>query len=180
MKKNNIYRIIKEEIEEFDFLNINKVNEEELNNQLLNSKEFQTNLVNDIITNFDNQSKFREINVMYQQNNVDDLEIDEGGNTPLNLTYDLDITYVFNGKPIKLSVLLEGNNVRYEAEEFFDTGSYDTPPSTDFEFKKIDWDDIDLKIFTEDGDEINFDWLYKNTKLYGNVVRSLIKPFFQY
>ena len=89
MKTKELYKMINEEASEFDFLGMNNVDDEKTHNDLLDSKEFQTNLVNDIINNMNDKNKFTNFSSTYVNKNTDmynDVEIIE---------LEIEPTYVF-------------------------------------------------------------------------------------
>jgi hypothetical protein len=148
MKTKELYKMINEEASEFDFLGMNNVDDEKTHNDLLDSKEFQTNLVNDIINNKNDKDKFTNFSSTYVNKNTDmynDVEIIE---------LEIEPTYVFEGKDYHLIFFLSGNND-----------------------EKINFKNFNIKIFSKAGDQIKMEWVEKNEDLYEAFIESLISPF---
>ena len=150
MKTKELYRMINEEASEFDFLGMNKLNDENTHNDLLESKEFQTNLVNDIINNISDKNKFTKFSATYINRDVDmhnDIEIIE---------LEIELTYVFEDKDYQLIFFLSGNNDN-----------------------KINFNLFNIKIFSKAGDQIKMEWVEKKKDLYEVFIESLISPFLE-
>ena len=148
MKTKELYKLINEEVSEFDFLGMNHFNDENTHNALLNSKEFQTNLVNDIINNKNNKEKFTTFSATYVNRDTDmhnDVEIIE---------LEIEPTYVFEDKNYNLIFFLSGNND-----------------------ENINFKHFDIKIFSKAGDQIKMEWVEKNEDLYEALIESLVSPF---
>lgn len=150
MKTKILYKIINEEVSSFDFLGMNNINDENTHNDLLNSKEFQTNLVNDIINNKNDKTKFSDFSATYVNKNIDtyiDVEIIE---------LEIEPTYLFEGKNYDLIFFISGS---YEDED-------------DIKFKTFN-----IKIFSKAGDQIKMGWIEKNVDLYEEFIKTLVTPF---
>lgn len=168
-----IFKIILEEVEGYDFLNVDKNKKEEYQIEVLNSKEFQTTFIHDVINNLNDTNKFKAVNATYQHMNIDQSGmINED---PLYFEFEVDITYMYNETTVNLQLMFEGDNVNYNIDHKKDYGNYNNPPEENFELQNIDWDNIKFSAFTSDGTEINMSWVPKS-KLYAGFVTKLIKP----
>ena len=149
MNRKKIYRLINEEISEFDFLGMDHNSKEEAHDEVLSSKDFQTNLVIDIVNNPNDNNKFKKISTTFVNKDVDsfnDLE---------RVEVEIDITYSYKEKDYDLIFLLDGEK---DGED-------------------IKFSDYNLKLFSKAGDKIDFEWIKKNEKLYNTFVESLVSPY---
>jgi len=150
MKTKELYKIINEETSIFDFLGMDNVNDENTHNSLLESKEFQTNLVNDVINNISNKDKFSSFSATYVNRDTNmhtDIEIIE---------LEIELTYVYEAKEYYLIFFLSGNND-----------------------EKINFSNFNIKIFSKAGDQIKMEWVERNKDLYEVFIESLINPFLE-
>jgi len=172
MNHKDIIRIINEELQEFDFLGTNEAEQEQDYATFLNDRTFQTRLIHDIINNYGDKTRFKDEEVTYQRTTEDDILQNER----LDVEYGVDLTYMYDGKDIRLSFNLNGDNISHDLDHYDRPATYETPPEGDIWYNSIDWDDIDLDIFDDDGNEINFDWLKKNNNLYRRVISTMVTP----
>jgi len=149
MKRKELYRVINEELSEFDFLGMTGVKDEFEHNNLLNSKEFQTNLIKDIITSLSDKNKFKKFSSTFvnKETNVN--------NDTENIELEIELTYTFDEKDYDLILFIDG----------------------DQENDKINFENFDIKLFSKAGDQIKMGWVEKNNELYKRLIESLIQPF---
>lgn len=101
MERKNLYRVINEEINGFDFLNMDRVRKDTDLDEMLRSKDFQVKLITDICEN--DNSSMSDIDVIYrEEDGWDDDKNDYSYSTEFNFKYKDDII------PIYISV--EGNH----------------------------------------------------------------------
>lgn len=149
MKIKYIYKLINEEVSKFDFLGMDNTSNEETREGILASKEFQTNLVIDIINNPENRDKFKKISATFVNKDIDrfnDLEIVE---------LEIDMTYSFNETDYDLIFFLDG----------------------DKDDDNIKYKDFNLNLFSKAGEKVKFDWIQKNEKLYETLIEKIVTPF---
>jgi hypothetical protein len=168
-----ILNIIKEEIENFDFLGIEKLKEDENIVNILNDKNFQTQFVNDVLTNIDDKNKFKKSDVLYKHisNDTNDF-IDEA---PLSIDFNFELIYNYNNQDIPLTIFFDGENIYYDMNVDREYQTHDLPGSLDLSFNDIDWNGIKTNIYDSNGDEIEMNWL-KKSKYYGNFVKAFVEP----
>lgn len=102
MNKKSLYKIINEEISEFDFLNMDNIKNDQDFQKIVNSKEFQVKLVNDLTGN--NYDNLDNVDTMYRENDDDDNEFD--------FAIEFDYKYIDNKIPVYMTV--EGSHDFYE------------------------------------------------------------------
>ena len=157
MDTKEIIKILNEEIDRFDFLGMDVKEATDAKKNLVNSKDFKVNFVNDILENNRDSIKFSEV-VGSKKDNNNPNDIFNVGNS--ELFYEIHMYYEFNGKEYELTLLLEGKNVI-------------TEPS-------IDWEDIDVTlVFDDTGEEVDIDWLKNDENIYKEFIKSLIKSDFK-
>lgn len=145
----DIRKIIKEEISGFDFLSMEKDSSETVRDTILSSKEFQTNLVIDIINNSKDKDKFKNLSATFVNKDVDRF------NDVENIELELDITYSFNEKNYDLIMFLDGEK---DGDE-------------------IRYDEFEFKLFSKAGDQIKFGWIENNKKLFNALIKKIVSPF---
>lgn len=146
MENKTLYRIINEEISNFDFLSFDKIKEEDEYDKILSSKEFQTTFISDLINNLNNKNKFKKFSSTFL-NSGSDLDEDD------NIEIEIELSYFFNEKIYEMVIFLYGNKT--------------------FDEYKVDFNDFEINFFSKDGNRIRFDWLENNKKLYTLLIRAL-------
>lgn len=146
--KKELYRMINEQISEFDFLSMDNSNAESERDTILNSKDFQTSLIIDLINDFNNKNKFKKMSITFVNKDVDMFDQSE------IIEAELDLTYSFNEKDYDLIFFIDGYR----------------------DGDNIPYNDFELKIFSKAGDQIKFDWIEKNEKLYNTLIKEIVSP----
>ncbi len=171
MAKKHVIRLINEEISNFDYLNMNELEEEDSVEGVMKSREFQTQLVHDLITNFNNEGIFKNKEVIEQSSNVNDLEPDSVQR--LEVSYIVDFTYNYQGKDLPLSIIIEGKDMWQDLRIDRDAGDYMTEPSAEADLD-FDWTDFQAKVMYDGEIEVELDWLYKNKELFRKFLEYFI------
>ena len=150
MKRKEIYKMINEEVSEFDFLGITGVNNELAHNKILKSKEFQTNLIKDVVTDISNKNKFSDISTTFVNKETDI------NNDTETIELEMELTYHHNEEQYNLILFMDGN----------------------VDDESINYNGFNIKFFSNAGDQIKMEWIEQNKELYKRLIESLIKPFF--
>lgn len=100
MKAKHLYKIINEEITDFDFLNMNRVQKETDTAALLHSKEFQVKLIDDIC--HDDKSSMNDIDVTYREEDKDNPDNSE-------FEFYIEFDYDFSGVKVPIFITVEGS-----------------------------------------------------------------------
>lgn len=142
----------------------------------LESKDFQTQFVYDVVNDFNNKIKLGDVNIL--QTTEDDLfqnGIDE--DAKLNIEYDVHIIYNYLGKDMSFDITFNGNNIRHGMGGYYKPANYGTytPPEGDAYYTYVNWNDINFEIYNKDSGLIKLDWLHKNPKLYAVFVRNFVE-----
>ena len=181
MEKKEIITIINEEISGYNYIGLDELSAQDSNTELLESKEFQTQFVHDVVNNFKNTVKLGDVSTL--QTTEEDLfnHGEETGNA-LNIEYDVNIIYTYLGRNIKLMVSFVGNNIGYGMGGYYNAGNYGeyTPPEGDAYYTYVKWGDIDFKMYSDDGAEIDFNWVGTNPKLYETFIKRFVEDVLTY
>jgi hypothetical protein len=160
MRSKNVIKIINEVISEFDFLgNDEHTKEQEIIN-LLKNEDLQKQFICDSLLN--KNVKIVEVSDAHVGGNWDEMNFDDASR--LTITYFLKIQYTYdpNKEPITFDLNFDSDNVSISVDGWYDRGRLGGTPDTDIEpsgeswFDGLDWNDIDVTLFTTDGDEIPF------------------------
>lgn len=149
-------KIINEEIKKFDFLGNDEYLKEQESNELLLDADLQKQLICDTLLN-KNNVKIIEI----QDSNIGgDLE---NGNS-ISLDYEILMSYQYDSMkdPLRFKLSFNGDSIAVSIDDDTDTGSWNgtmadsTSPSGSAWFDGFNWSDIDVNLWTPDGQEIRF------------------------
>lgn len=159
MSKLNIKKIINEEIKNFDFLG----NEEFLKGQedieLLSNEDLQKQFICDSLLKRKSKIKILQIKDATLGGNWD--ENDFKNANLLTIDYNLHIEYLYDTTkhPLNFDLYFYSDNVGIKVNGNKDIGDYYTAPYSESWFNYIMWDDINVSLHTDDGDDINFNAL---------------------
>ena len=170
MKKKDVIRIINEEISGYDFLNISEIENTDNYLNIINSKEFQTQLVYDIISKNPNITDWNEA-----LSSVDDVEDDGWGDNVIpHLEKNYTFTYNHGNQPYKLTLDLEGHNVPISMEGSSIPATH-LQPAEYPEPSYADYSDIEITFGDEYlNDSFKTDWLDKNGDLRNKLITSIL------
>lgn len=156
MRKKDFYRIINEEISNFDFLGNDQRLKEQESVELIANEQFQKQFIIDSITNM--RDKINIINSdAYVTDNDPEVQIEDYHND-LNIDVNVDLTYkrTPQDEPIELGLGFDGQNVSYGTDHHSERQTYDYPGSSETWYTYINWDSIEVNLYTKDGDELKF------------------------
>jgi hypothetical protein len=152
----SLIKIINETISDYNFLSMNEISEEENLKNIIKSKDFQIQFINDLINNF-NKTKFKDIDISYKEVKQDVIHNDSYS---LSIEYTVEFKYSFDNVEYQFLMLLNGNGIN----------------SND----SIKWNNINIKLFDKNGNEININWLKNNPRLYEVFIRSFVESLLNY
>lgn len=151
MFKKDFIKIINEEISSFDFLNNNSLLKEEDAINLLNNEDFQKQFICDLLLKKNNIKE----NV-FESRIGGDYDNDEPSKLTLDYSINFEYQYDQTKEPVKFTIQFYSDNINIETYSNVSPGNYMNPSYTDTYYTYIDWNDINVNMFTLDGDEINF------------------------
>ena len=154
MRKKDFIRIINEEVGEFDFLNNEKYKKEQEIYDLLQNPQFQKQFIIDSITKMRDRISFDEFFARV----YNDPDFQDQYHSDMNLEINVELLYNYNPSedPIKFALVFDGTNINYETGSEDSIGDYQTPSYSDRWYKSISWNEIDVNLYTIEGDEIEF------------------------
>lgn len=138
---------------------------------LLNSREFLTNLVNDLINNKRNVVEWKLVD---GSGSVEDVDHESLKNS-FGVDYSFDFKYRYNGQIIPLTIFITGD-VYFKRPQYRDATHMQ--PAEGGEAVIDDQDlgnQLDLSLFDKDGSEVNISWL--TPELEKQVTKSIIKDY---
>lgn len=155
MENKHLIKIINEEISGFDFLGNEEYVKEEGNVNILQNEDFQKQFICDSLLKRKETVK-----------TLDVVESNFGGdwekNGYLTVSYIIELAYKYDvsKEPAKLGLHFKGDRVSYSVDGYSASGDNGTPGVDEEWFDKINWDDIDVKMFSIEegfeGDDIEF------------------------
>jgi len=151
MNKEDVIKIIKEEIGEFDFLGNEEYLEEQERVDLLQNEEFQKQFIVDSITNFNEKIKNTDV----FEANLGEPDYDEDYDN-IMFEYGVTLDYNYVGTDVRLSLFFETKDLTVSWDTESDRGDYYTEPYSRTTFKDVEWGAIDVQLMTPDGDQIPF------------------------
>lgn len=186
MNKKNFIKIINEVISEFDFLG----NEEHLKEQevidLMRNEDFQKQFICDSllsIKDYKKTARNEKIKIRVAEARIGgDWEEDFQNASHLTLDYYLDIEYKYDQakEPIKFTLIFDSERIEISVDGYYTPARLGGTPETDREaegeayFTNVDWGDIDVTMWTPDGDEIEFTALKRAPS---DIVMSFIREY---
>lgn len=147
----DILSIINEELKNFDFLSSSKISNEQENVDLLLNEELQKQFICDSLLKKNEKVKIIKV-----------LDSNIGGDVEntnrLSFEYNIVIEYLFDisKQPLTFELAFDGNNIKADSINTNKGYDYNTPPEGDKWFDDIDWKDVDVYMYTNEGDTIKF------------------------
>jgi len=156
MSNKNIIKIINEVISEFDFLGNDKNNKEQEIIDLLKNEELQKQFICDSLLNKKDRIKILNISDSTIGGNWDEVNTDNA--TTITIKYDLKIQYTYdiNKEPLIFNLYFDSDGITIDVTSWHDSGDYNRPPEGESWIDKFNWDDIEVTLFTIEGDDIPF------------------------
>ena len=161
MENKHLIKIINEEISGFDFLGNEEYVKEEGNVNILQNEDFQKQFICDSLLKRKETVK-----------TLDVVESNFGGdwekNGYLTVSYIIELAYKYDvsKEPAKFGLHFKGDRIQYSIDSDYEPGKWmgtmpdSTPPSGGDWFDKINWDDINVEMFSIEegfeGDKIEF------------------------
>lgn len=157
-----IINIIAEEVEQFDFLgNDKRLKEQEVNDLLMN-EELQKQFICDSLLGRNDKVKIVKIEDSYITGNWDETNIDDADR--VSLEYSINMSYVYDSTkpPLEFNLHFSGDKIDISVDGWHDSGRWGgtmgdaIEPSGESWYDGFDWGDVQVNLYTENGDEIGF------------------------
>lgn len=139
--------------------------------QIINSKEFLTTLVNDLINN----RNIVEWKLMDSHNGLEDVDPFDNEKDSFDIDYSFDFKYRYKDKVIPLTLFIKGDV--YFSRTPYRSASRMQPAEggeAEVDYKNLDYG-LDLSLFGQDGEDINIKWLTPDLKK--RLVQQLLKDY---
>lgn len=150
--KKNIIDIIKEEVNDFDFLGNRKVLEDNDIINLLKNRDFQKQFICDTLLNND---KIKTVDTISSNISGNWEDGNDGGKMNIEFYQKLSYLYDKTKNPIEFNLDIDGTDISFHTTTIND----DTTNYSESKFTDIDWDSFNVTISTLDGDNIKFEEL---------------------
>lgn len=150
----DVIKIINEEISEFDFLSNDKNRKEFDIINILKNEDFQKQFICDSLLN-PNKIKYD----VYDSSIGGEWDYNASDANKISIEYFLNITYTYdaNKEPIKFNLDFVGDSISINKEDYSGSSNDRDIPSDDGEwFSYVNWNDINIGLTTEHGDDIRF------------------------
>jgi hypothetical protein len=162
MNKRDFVKIISEEINNFDFLNNDEFLKEQEVTDLLQNEDLQKQFICDSLLNRKDKIKIAKITDSYVSGNWDETNFEDANR--LSLEYSLDIEYQYDStkEPLKFNLYFNADNINISVDGWYDQGRFGGTPDTDYPpegeswYNGFDWGDIDVNLYTMDGNDVQF------------------------
>lgn len=157
MNNKTIIDLIKEELEQFDFLSNQERLKEQKDSHILANEDFQKQFIKDSLIPDSNKIKYLGASDVYLSSEWES-ELNTEDVDKITLTYNPTFEYTYDSQkpPIKLQLYFDGNSVPVQLEGKTDVGDRITPGSAESWFDFIDWNAIDVDLLDEDGNDYEF------------------------
>ena len=139
--------------------------------EILNSKDFQVNLINDLINKKANVNSWE---VRKSSGSMEDLQSINDNKFPVD--FDFDFVYNFHGIPVALTLFINGEvDVDWKGSNRSATHwQPEESPRPEIDQRSFGRG-LDLALYDDDGTEISLHWL--SPELRTKVVKSIIDPY---
>jgi hypothetical protein len=172
MIKSNVIEIINEEISDFDFLGNDEFLKEQEVVDLLKNEELQKQFICDSLLNKDDKVKIVKIADSSITGDWNELNTEETNR--LRLEYSIDMAYVYDSskEPLLFNLYFNSDDIDISVDGLQDDG--------DAWYNGFDWSDVNVSLFTMDGDEIKFT-AFENApeKIQRLFIRQYIQDFIE-
>lgn len=139
--------------------------------EIYNSKDFQVNLINDLINNKRNVIEWKVID---NSGSMEDLKGD--ADDSFNLYYSFDFKYTYKTTQVPLTIFISGD-VDVNWDNGYISATHWQPaehPSAEINNKNLGRN-LDIALYDDDGGEISLTWLTPD--LEAKVAKSIISPY---
>ena len=152
----NLIKIINEEVSGFDFLGNDEILKHQEYINLLNNEDFQKQFICDFL--LDKKDKYKIIETItaniggdWENNRYDDIN-------KLTIEYDVVVEFTYDKlkKPVKFSLYFASDNIHVDVVGYEEGDNINQEYLSDYSFNDIQWGDIEVKLFSIDGEEIKF------------------------
>lgn len=156
MHKTDFIKIINEEISNFDFLSNDEFLKEQETTDLLMNEELQKQFICDALLNKKDKVKIIKIAESTITGNWDETNIENANRLSLDYSLDIEYTYDRVKEPINFNLTFTSEKIDISVDGFSDNGGHTTAPYGESWYDNFDWSDIDVILYTVEGDTVKF------------------------
>ena len=155
MVRKDIISLVNEEISNFDYLGNQEHEKWREEIETLRNRDFQKRFISDSILG-NERVKVTAWDEMSLTDNWNDS--DEGDTVRIDVDGILSLEYRYdtNKPPIQFDLHFQAQNVGNTISTWRDRGSYDTQPTSGGRFDSVSWEEVEVTIFSRDGETIEF------------------------
>jgi hypothetical protein len=156
MDNKDFINIIKEEIQNFDFLGNDEHLKEREVSDLLQNEDLQKQFICDSLLNQNGKVNIAKIEDSYITGNWDELSSEDANKVTMEYSLDLNYTYDSTQEPLVFNLSFDAKNINVSVDGWHDPGNYDNEPYGESWYDGFDWNDIEVGLRTMEGDEVKF------------------------
>jgi len=162
MNKKDLVRIVNEEVSKFDFLgNDEQLKEQETTDLLLN-QDLQKQFICDALLDRNDKVKIAKITDSYISGNWDEFNQEDADRVSLEYSVNMEYRYDAEQEPLKFILSFVADRIDISVGGWYDPGRWagtmpdSIEPSGESWYDGFDWGDIDVILYTMDGDDVPF------------------------
>jgi len=162
MNKRDFVKIINEEISNFDFLGNDEFLKEQDVTDLLQNEDLQKQFICDSLLNRKDKVKIAKIVDSYITGNWDEFDKEDADRVSLEYSLDMEYLYDVEKEPLKFNISFNADKIDISVGGWYDAGRWGgtmadaIEPSGESWFDGFDWSDIEVVLYTMDGDDVQF------------------------
>lgn len=162
MNKKDFVKIINEEIKNFDFLGNDEFLKEENVTDLLQNEDLQKQFICDSLLNRKDKVKIVKITDSFITGNWDEFNKEDADRVTLEYSLDMEYLYDIEKESLKFSLFFQSDRIDINVGGWYNPGNWGgtmadaIEPSGESWYDVFDWNDINVTLFTMDGDDIKF------------------------
>jgi len=162
MKKKDFIKIINEEIKDFDFLGNDEFLKEQETTDLLKNEDLQKQFICDSLLGRKDKVRVASIEDSYVSGNWDEFNKEDADRLSLEYSLNMEYRYDMNQEPLKFTLYFHADRIDISVGGWYDPGRWGgtmadaIEPSGESWYDYFDWGDIDVTLYTENGDDVPF------------------------
>ena len=173
----NIIKIINEEVSNFDFLDNDKHLAEQENVELLKNIDLQKQFICDFLLGKHDKYKIIGVSDAIIGGNWEESDFDDINKLSVDYSPKIEYKYDISKEPIVFDLFFQSDSISVGASGKEGGDDYEEERWVDSRFDYINWGDVDVTIFSNDGDEVEFTAFKKAPiRIQELFVREFISP----
>jgi len=162
MNKKDLVRIVNEEVSQFDFLGNDEFLKEQETTDLLLNQDLQKQFICDALLDRSDKVKIVKIADSYITGNWDESNQEDADRVSLEYTVEMEYRYDVEQEPLKFILSFVADKIDISVGGWYDPGRWagtmpdSIEPSGESWYDSFDWGDIDVILYTMDGNDVPF------------------------